>query len=195
MTITRQDAWSNENDLLLAETVLRHIREGSTQLNAFEEVGDMLNRTSAACGFRWNAVVRNDYYEAIELAKKQRKQLKRKHLHWAPKQKRAMTTKHKPLDYIQDMMALLESLNQQLHSTELSSELTEKNRQLTKENNLLNKQLKQTRKRLNTVESDYQAFIQIMDRARKLSLLDASEQVKQPMFKMDRNGNLEQFAK
>src|SRR5699024_12831573 len=89
MTITRQDAWSNENDLLLAETVLRHIREGSTQLNAFEEVSDMLNRTSAACGFRWNAVVRNDYYEAIELAKKQSNQLKRKHLHMTPKQKRA----------------------------------------------------------------------------------------------------------
>lgn len=72
--IQRQDAWSEEDDLLLAETVLRHIREGSTQLNAFEEVGDKLNRTSAACGFRWNAVVRQDYMKAIDLAKKQRKQ-------------------------------------------------------------------------------------------------------------------------
>ena len=49
-------------------------REGSTQLNAFEEVGDRLNRTSAACGFRWNAVVRHQYEKALELAKKQRKQ-------------------------------------------------------------------------------------------------------------------------
>ncbi|NSL52980.1 RsfA family transcriptional regulator [Calidifontibacillus erzurumensis] len=73
----RQDAWSEEDDLLLAETVLRHIREGSTQLNAFEEVGDKLNRTSAACGFRWNAVVRQGYKKAIELAKKQRKQRQR----------------------------------------------------------------------------------------------------------------------
>jgi prespore-specific regulator len=70
----RQDAWSEENDLLLAETVLRHVREGSTQLNAFEEVGDKLNRTSAACGFRWNAVVRHQYEKALQLAKKQRKQ-------------------------------------------------------------------------------------------------------------------------
>lgn len=73
----RQDAWSEENDLLLAETVLRHVREGSTQLNAFEEVGDKLNRTSAACGFRWNAVVRHQYEKALELAKKQRKQRQR----------------------------------------------------------------------------------------------------------------------
>ncbi|WP_433745512.1 RsfA family transcriptional regulator [Falsibacillus pallidus] len=74
---TRQDAWTEENDLLLAETVLRHVREGSTQLNAFEEVGDKLNRTSAACGFRWNAVVRHQYEKALQLAKKQRKQRNR----------------------------------------------------------------------------------------------------------------------
>ena len=73
----RQDAWTEENDLILAETVLRHVREGSTQLNAFEEVGDRLNRTSAACGFRWNAVVRHDYEQALQLAKKQRKQRQR----------------------------------------------------------------------------------------------------------------------
>ncbi|WP_307191960.1 RsfA family transcriptional regulator [Mesobacillus stamsii] len=74
---TRQDAWTEENDLLLAETVLRHVREGSTQLNAFEEVGDKLDRTSAACGFRWNAVVRHSYEKALQLAKKQRKQRQR----------------------------------------------------------------------------------------------------------------------
>jgi prespore-specific regulator len=73
----RQDAWTDENDLLLAETVLRHVREGSTQLNAFEEVGDKLNRTSAACGFRWNAVVRHRYEKALQLSKKQRKQRQR----------------------------------------------------------------------------------------------------------------------
>lgn len=73
----RQDAWTEENDLLLAETVLRHVREGSTQLNAFEEVGDKLDRTSAACGFRWNAVVRHNYEKALQLSKKQRKQRQR----------------------------------------------------------------------------------------------------------------------
>ncbi|KGP71135.1 RsfA family transcriptional regulator [Pontibacillus yanchengensis] len=77
MVKVRQDAWSHEDDLLLAETVLRHIREGSTQLKAFDEVGDHLNRTSAACGFRWNAEVRTKYIQAIEIAKRQRKEKKR----------------------------------------------------------------------------------------------------------------------
>src|SRR5690606_33137086 len=52
-------------------------REGSTQLTAFEEVGDKLNRTAAACGFRWNAEVRRRYEKAIEIAKRQRKEKKR----------------------------------------------------------------------------------------------------------------------
>ena len=73
---TRQDAWTKEDDLLLAETVLRHIRSGSTQIKAFDEVGDALNRTSAACGFRWNAEVRANYEDAVQIAK-QRKELKR----------------------------------------------------------------------------------------------------------------------
>ena len=74
MVKVRQDAWIEENDTLLADTVLRHVREGSTQLSAFEEVGDALNRTAAACGFRWNAVVRRDYEKELADAKKERKQ-------------------------------------------------------------------------------------------------------------------------
>lgn len=58
MTKQRQDAWSEENDLLLAETVLRHVREGSTQLNAFEEVGDKLTghpQPADSDGTQWSA--------------------------------------------------------------------------------------------------------------------------------------------
>lgn len=72
MTAVRQDAWSAEDDLILAEVTLRHIREGSTQLAAFEEVGEKIGRTSAACGFRWNSCVRKSYEGAIGIAKGQR---------------------------------------------------------------------------------------------------------------------------
>ena len=72
MTAVRQDAWSPDDDLMLAEVTLRHIREGSTQLAAFEEVGERIGRTSAACGFRWNSCVRKRYEDAIQIAKQQR---------------------------------------------------------------------------------------------------------------------------
>lgn len=39
MTGVRQDAWTKEEDELLANVVLQYIREGGTQLEAFAEVG------------------------------------------------------------------------------------------------------------------------------------------------------------
>ncbi|HEX6594831.1 MAG TPA: RsfA family transcriptional regulator [Bacillota bacterium] len=74
MNTTRQDAWTEDEDLLLAETVLRYIRQGKTQLEAFKDVAKQLSRTPAACGFRWNATIRKHYHEAIEQAKETRKQ-------------------------------------------------------------------------------------------------------------------------
>lgn len=76
--VTRQDAWSNEEDLLLSEVVLRQIREGGTQLSAFKEVGQLLSRTAAACGFRWNSHVRKVQEKYIEDAKRYRKTSLRK---------------------------------------------------------------------------------------------------------------------
>ncbi|MEY8742011.1 RsfA family transcriptional regulator [Bacillales bacterium AN1005] len=76
MPKARQDSWTEKEDILLADVVLRNISDGSTQLQAFEEVGKQLSRTSAACGFRWNSYVRRQFKSDIEAAKAQRKQLK-----------------------------------------------------------------------------------------------------------------------
>jgi prespore-specific regulator len=69
----RHDIWTEKDDALLAETVLRKIREGSTQLAAFEEVGEQLGRTAAACGFRWNSTLRKKYSKEVAEAKSVRK--------------------------------------------------------------------------------------------------------------------------
>lgn len=73
MNTTRQDAWTKDEDVLLAETVLHYIREGKTQLEAFKKVGKKVARTPAACGFRWNATIRKQYEQAIQLAKNERR--------------------------------------------------------------------------------------------------------------------------
>lgn len=73
MNATRQDAWTEDEDVILAETVLRYIGEGKTQLEAFKEVAKQLSRTSAACGFRWNATIRKQYQDEIQRAKEERK--------------------------------------------------------------------------------------------------------------------------
>ncbi|MFG6114222.1 RsfA family transcriptional regulator [Halobacillus sp. MO56] len=222
MTKVRQDAWSHEDDLLLAETVLRHIREGSTQLKAFDEVGDALNRTSAACGFRWNAEVRQKYDQAVEIAKKQRKEKKRAEAMDQPK--RAVKT---PAPYAGEETTPTEETD--THITKQSSEtsvpqinlgtvinylrnlqtdmnnstnhrnkldkVTAENQQLKEEKEKLEKQYAQLQGQLVTMQDDYQALIQIMDRARKMIVFDEEGDFAKPQFRMERNGNLEQVAK
>lgn len=222
MTKVRQDAWSHEDDLLLAETVLRHIREGSTQLDAFEEVGDKLNRTGAACGFRWNAIVRKKYEKAIDIAKRQRKQMKRAGQRrprvWQPApeevvsvQAEVETAAEMPMVAelvsgssekrlsISDVIVFLQNLQTQDRSSNRlvrenedlkarNKDLEDKIVQLEKENNKL-------RKNHQTIEEDYQALIGIMDRARRMVMLQDESESSAPAFKMDKNGNLEKLAK
>ncbi|WLV25672.1 RsfA family transcriptional regulator [Aciduricibacillus chroicocephali] len=78
MNGSRQDAWTTSEDRILADTVLRYIREGGTQLDAFKEVGEKLKRTPAACGFRWNANIRKAHEKQIAEAKRLRKGLLQK---------------------------------------------------------------------------------------------------------------------
>jgi prespore-specific regulator len=218
MVKVRQDAWSHEDDLLLAETVLRHIREGSTQLNAFEEVGDKLNRTSAACGFRWNAEVRNKYDSAIDLAKRQRKEKKRAMAKNIKKTRKPVISMQQP-EYpnqigaeeytlagrkdnegmtIDTVIHFLTGLQKDYYASNQSKatlEATQNEKiQLEEQVNLLEKKLQETEKQLATMQEDYQAFIQIMDRARKMAVLEDNGAASSPAFRMDKNGNLQQIA-
>jgi len=240
----RQDAWTEEDDLLLAETVLRHVREGSTQLNAFEEVGDKLNRTSAACGFRWNAVVRHTYDKALSLAKKQRKQRKRilgkdlggkKRLLYTPPTPTIsdisipanqsveedtetsiyldteVESPYIPMEYVEKeqhpsapqnlsldaVITYLKSMN----GTSLQLEvLRTENERLKFELNDVRKRNQELERKVNHLEQDtgliqedYETLMKIMNRARKLVLLEEDDRPA-TKFKMDRNGNLEKVA-
>jgi RsfA family transcription factor len=48
---------------------------------------------------------------------------------------------------------------------------------------------------MNLVEEDYRALIEIMERARKMVVLQDDEKNKKVKFQMDRNGNLERVEK
>ncbi|MDN4526273.1 RsfA family transcriptional regulator [Fictibacillus fluitans] len=268
----RQDAWSEEDDLLLAETVLRHVREGSTQLHAFEEVGDKLERTSAAVGFRWNAIVRKKYEQALKIAKKQRKERQRalakgqqnkpktivkpakpaddevyhpeeffKTPYTAPAAQSALqapssvlqtptsalpeasNSLYEPVSSIQEssnqavahevqptyqsqgpsltleeVIHYLSDLNRNgLANGRMQDEntaLKRQNEDFFQQNRKLTEQLSTLEKEFAAMKEDYQALLQIMDRARRMVLLqdDAGDN---QSFRMDKNGNLEKLAK
>ena len=208
MPTTRQDAWTHDEDLLLAEVVLRHIRDGGTQLQAFEEVGRQLSRTAAACGFRWNSYVRKQYKSGIELAKKQRKEVKKPIGHdfddnmiEIVEEARAQMIDHDGqqalsfvtvVDFLKGLYEKAEkhkdqSVNLDQYKGKIKA-LEKQARDLTSENEKLTKELKM-------IEEDYRALIEIMERARKMVVLQEEDRQQKVKFQMDKNGNLERIEK
>jgi len=215
MTAVRQDAWSPDDDLILAEVTLRHIREGSTQLAAFEEVGERIGRTSAACGFRWNSCVRKRYEDAIQISKQQRQKrnyLKKQTMTAAPQVSGLAAFETEDRSFKQDAIALEEGLSVDAVIRFLRSwkttyqdlvrqikmfekDMKEKEDELYRlrdENERLSKEVNNVQTDYRAVNDDYKTLIQIMDRARRLTVLSNEEESK-PRFKMDANGNLERI--
>lgn len=175
---TRSDAWTLEDDNRLAEIVLRHIREGSTQLNAFVEAANLLGRTPAACGYRWNGVVRRNYTDEIKQAKQEKKSMSAmkgqfsRRRHWTP------DLEDTTID------GIIRALK---HHERLYYELLDRNRELQERVNLLQQELeqlqyenRQLRERepsaapVDQLTEDSRTLLKIMERARKL--LEAEEQ-------------------
>lgn len=206
MNAVRQDAWSADDDLILAEVTLRHIREGSTQLTAFEEVGERIGRTAAACGFRWNSCVRKNYEAAIQLAKAQRQKRSKKQGATAQtavlEAETQVQGKAVPADesisidavirFLKSWKGTYQDITKQIKSYQ--RELQEKDEELARlrrENETLKGQVSTVETDYQVVNEDYKALIQIMERARKLAFLSEEDAETRTKFKMDANGNLE----
>jgi prespore-specific regulator len=207
MSPTRQDAWSQDEDLLLAEVVLRYIREGGTQLQAFEEVGKQLSRTSAACGFRWNSFVRKQYKSGIELAKKQRKELKKvavpQTLAAEPVQENTAApnkeAEEKETISFQDVIQFLQELYKKAEVSSTNAinqeKAADKIQELEKKTFYLAAENEKLAKNLKAIEEDYRSLIEIMERARKMVILQDEDRQQKVKFQMDKNGNLEKVEK
>jgi len=205
MTAVRQDAWSPDDDLILAEVTLRHIREGGTQLKAFEEVGERIGRTPAACGFRWNSCVRKRYEEAIRLAKAERQKRSRKAAgreagRGGEPAKKASSARDTDLSIDRVIRFLRQWKNEQAdikrQLKQLEKELKARQEELDalrSENESLKSQIESAKSDYQVMNEDYKALLQIMDRARKLAFLAEEGEEPRPRFRMDASGNLERI--
>ena len=174
---TRSDAWTPEDDTRLAEIVLHHIRTGSTQLRAFEEAANELGRTAAACGYRWNGVVRKDRRDDIEQAKQDRKNAQRSH--------HTMMMAAKPTDTLPATMTSSESMRDVIKFLETYDEQYQRLRKQVEDLDAERRQLEDKVRDLETqlanapqpqdspvtpkqLEEDSKTLFAIMERARKL---------------------------
>ncbi|WP_062197757.1 RsfA family transcriptional regulator [Massilibacterium senegalense] len=202
MSTVRQDAWNHDDDVLLAEVILRHIREGSTQLKAFEEVGERLNRTTAACGFRWNALIRQKYKTAIELAKQERKEYKKKNKKVQPlPMKQALTEQGESnssqehdlsidsiIRYLRDMRPIEKEYVKLQKENQLLKEQAE---EIEAEKQSIQQKYEALKQKYENIDEDYNVLMDIMNRARKMVVLPEKEH--QMKFKMEPNGNLQRI--
>lgn len=195
---TRSDAWTAEDDNKLAEIVLRHIREGSTQLNAFVEAASLLGRTPAACGYRWNGVVRRYYENEIKQAKQDKKQRMQMHNHIPRRRVWSQDLEDQSLDGIIRALKLHERTYFNL--LEQNRELVNKVNELEQTIQDLNEQLEkyknaQTSTSLSETEQlneDSRALLAIMKRARHLLNLDELEDEK-PFRITNKKENIERI--
>ncbi|ESU32877.1 hypothetical protein G3A_08980 [Bacillus sp. 17376] len=206
MPLTRQDAWSKDEDLLLAEVVLRNIREGGTQLKAFEEVGKQLSRTGAACGFRWNSYVRKQYKSGIELAKKQRKEAKKQAKTEEKAEEAATPVSEAPTKAPEQEVKLadlsIEAVKQYLDDLYEKADVAnsqgvtkEKIRRLEKQIYYLSAKNEKLEIQLRSMEEDYRALIDIMERAKKRVGPTGDDQQQKMNFQVEGKGSLEKVEK
>ncbi|KRG14151.1 RsfA family transcriptional regulator [Lederbergia galactosidilytica] len=176
MTTSRQDAWSSDEDLLLAELVLSHIREASTQLKAFEEAGKQLKRTAAACGFRWNSNIRKQYKEEISQAKKARKNLKLVEDSTSTTDLQKMEEsplKQQPSSILANATSLLNEIEKEL--AELDYYKSENMRLKNEVRNLqalhltANEKVKEADEKYHQLKKDYHSLMYLLDKARKIA--------------------------
>lgn len=176
MRTTRSDAWCDSSDSALAMTVLKHIRNGSTQLKAFEEVGETIGRTAAACGFRWNSFVRKKYADAIKKAKAERKNYKQgiDFFTDTTEKKQDFIDFNNIYSCLETMMSLFK--NRQTRLDEVNKELETLNNKilaLKSERERLLSLGSSDQSALNFDKEDYQAFLSIVQHASRLMLQES----------------------
>lgn len=66
---SRKGSWSEKEDQMLLEKVIQYTRKGKAKLEAFKDIAEEINRTPAACGYRWNAKLRSNFQEDLKQAR------------------------------------------------------------------------------------------------------------------------------
>lgn len=188
LKISRKDEWTEEHDLIVAETVLRNVRQGRTQTKAFEEVANKLNRTLAACSFRWNNTLRYKYETALELAKKASRtneaekegvEVKENNLSFLNKEKekkakkpkreksnKAKSMKEKENYTFEEIVKLMNKTYKEM--TDKMMNLENKVVALENENNELKQENEDLKNKNSYSNEDYEQLVKIINKAREM---------------------------
>ncbi|KYP79396.1 RsfA family transcriptional regulator [Ferroacidibacillus organovorans] len=174
MKTVRQDAWTEEDDIKLADIILRHIQNGGTQLAAFDVCAEFLGRTPAACGYRWNACVRKLHLHEIDAAKQKRKERKDEVQAEAfdeqsPSGGDEIISWNAVFRFLRQRRHELQSIKARIRQIERDSEtFRQESEKLRRDKTHLLEQLGSLENEHAVISEDYRTLLGIVERARKL---------------------------
>mgnify|MGYP001473424512 CR=1 FL=1 len=169
------ELWTEDDDIKLAECVLRRVREGDSVVDACREFEDMTNgrRTAQAAKFHWHTKLRHRYSAAYELAKqegKKNRELKRRKINQGERYKDIMETVFDSEPnreiLIDDILVLVKKFKEQEEAKgNFRDQYEKETNKLRRENEKIAKQLKQTEDEL---ERTKEALVYINNQYNKL---------------------------
>lgn len=173
----RKDAWNTKSDETLAKIVLKHIEQGKSQQQAFQEAGEQLGRSKNACDWRWNKILRSHYETAVEIAKSKaagKKPISSKVkeqtvIKKTAEQPEVLTVRYsipelfRMLQEIPELQAKYEALQNAFNELEVRhTALQHENEQVKNENYELKQELQE-------LERNYQLFLEVAEKAKRPS--------------------------
>lgn len=202
------EIWTKDDDVLLAETILRTVRNGGTIIDGcrnFEEVTEG-KRTEQASKFRWHTRLSDQYKAAYELAKEQGKSNKSKsRINQGERYERVMDTilnkdEEEELD-IEDVFVVVKKFRDQQKSKEASSgKIKRENKRLKKENEKLKDKLKKmednTKEYMEIIErteSNYKQLIDSLQVLRKAGIQINIPEPEENKYVINNDGTVERL--
>ena len=180
------DIWTHDDDLLLAETVLRHVRDGRTVVDACREMEEKSNgkRTATASKYRWFTKLKLQYAGAYEIAKQDGKKVrdfKKKRVNQGERLEdiveNVLNVEQEREITLEDIMVLVKRYKKQEESkgddTDLEEEISKlkrENEKLRKENKELKQDNKDLKNSLKNADSDYKQLKGALDVLKQLGV-------------------------
>jgi len=201
------DIWTEDDDVMLAETILRNVRNGKTVMDGCREMEQQTEgkRTASASKFRWFTKLVDQYKAGYELAKqegKAAKERKKKKVNKGERFEEIMQTVLEKTDEVEkevspdDFVILAKKFKQQQEAKEKSLSNNEKQiNELTRKVQKLEGQLKDAKKEadfyaesLMLKQKDYNKVIEALQTLKTLGIQIQIPEPESPKYTVDKDG-------
>lgn len=201
------DIWTGDDDVLLAEMVLRFVREGKTVMDACREMERVTDgrRTASASKFRWFTKLVDQYNAGYELAKQDGKKAK-------DAKKRKVNKGERFEEILENVLQKTEEAEKEIEPDDfivLAKKFKEQQNKKIQENSSHEKELKQLRKNNEKLEkelaeakkdvelynellvakqNDYNKVIEALQTLKGLGVNISIPEPESPKYVVDKNG-------